>query len=216
MVDSTFELFPADLLEAVMSHAAIEKTETKAAARATRTSQRHQVRRANAEAHLAEILPARIADGDSWHVISRGDIDSLSYLAHALTSVDHFDYVSISTWCMARADLTQLCDWLDAGKIDQLDFYVGEIFPNQYLDEFSQLLAMQRVYGCRVVVARNHSKVMCMANYDASYYLVAESSANVNTNPRIEQTALHANRDLYEFYREFFGELKTIHRGAHV
>lgn len=215
MVDSTFELFPSDLLAAVSSLAA-EKNETKAAARAQRTAQRHQIRRANAEAHLASILPVRIADGESWHVISRGDIDSLSYLQHALSGVDHFDYVSISTWCMARADLTQLCDWLDAGKIDQLDFYVGEIFPNQYLDEFSQLLAMARVYGCRVVVARNHSKVMCMSNAAESYYLVAESSANVNTNPRIEQTTLHANRDLYDFYREFFGELKTIHRSANV
>lgn len=39
---------------------------------------------AKAEAELATLLPERIADGDSWHVISHGNIDALSYLHHLL------------------------------------------------------------------------------------------------------------------------------------
>lgn len=84
-------------------------------------------------------------------MISHGDIDSLTYLAHALSGVSHFDHVAISTWCMARAD---------------------------------------------------------------AYYLVTESSANVNTNPRIEQTTLTASRHLHAFYAEFFAGLNTIERRA--
>lgn len=115
---------------------------------------------------------------------------------------------------MARPDLDQLAAWLDAGRIDQLDLYVGEIFPSQYGDEYARTLEMAAIYGCRVVVARNHSKIMLMANRADGYYLVTESSANVNTNPRIEQTALHASSELYEFYAEFFAGLKTIDRKA--
>ena len=73
---------------------------------------------------------------------------------------------------------------------------------------------MARVYGCRIVVARNHSKVTLMHQADTDYFLVAESSANVNTNPRIEQTALHASRELFDFYLDFFHGLKTIDKAS--
>lgn len=209
MLDS-LALFPAALLAAVQTPD--EALDDQAQARAARVAARIHARRAKSEAHLADILPARFADGDSWHVISHGDIDSLSYLAHALSSVTHFDHVAISTWCMARADLDQLSTWLDAGRIDQLDLYVGEIFPSQYGDEYARALEMADLYGCRVVVARNHSKVMLMASTGEGYYLITESSANVNTNPRIEQTTITASQALYDFYAEFFAGLKTIDR----
>lgn len=206
MID-VLDLFPTSLLDAVAAEQPDSET-----ARAVSTAQRKNVRRAKAEATLADLLPPKIAPGDSWHVISHGDIDSLSYLAHLIAGVSHFDHVSVSTWCMARADLDRLAEWVDTGRIDRLDFYVGEIFPNQYGDEYARLLEMCDAFGCRVVVARNHSKVMLMANAAESYYVVAESSANVNTNPRIEQTALHASRELYDFYLDFYAGLKSIDR----
>jgi hypothetical protein len=206
------DLFPVDLISAVKSGQKEESADNAKKARAQKVATRLAIRRAKSEAHLAEILPSRYDNGDSWHVISHGDIDSLSYLSHAISGVTHFDHVAISTWCMARPDLNQLAAWLDSGRIDQLDLYVGEIFPNQYGDEYARAKEMAEIYGCRVVVARNHSKVMLMANHAENYYLAAESSANVNTNPRIEQTVITANKDLYDFYCDFFGGLKTIDR----
>jgi len=182
-------------------------------ARALRVVQRIQARRAKGEKALADILPERIAEGESWHVISHGDVDALSYLAHALKSMP-MDYVAISTWCIAKADLDQIEKWLDAGTIDQFELYAGEIFPNQYGDEYEQMLKMVKTYDCRLVIAKNHSKVTLAANEAEGYYLAIESSANVNTNPRIEQTAVHASRDLFNFYREFFSGLRSIDRAS--
>lgn len=162
-------------------------------ARAVRTKSRIQTRRATAEKHLASILPARFERGDSWHVMSHGDIDSLSYLRHALAGVSHFDHVLMSTWCIAKADLDEIAAWLDAGRIDQFDLYAGEIFPSQYGDEYEQMLTMCEVYGCRLSI---------------------ESSANVNTNPRIEQTAIHCSDELHAFHREFFHGLRSIDRSS--
>lgn len=179
-------------------------------ARAMKKAHKLHVRRAKAEATLAEILPARVADSESWHVISHGDIDSLSYLSHALRGVEYFDFVLISTWCMGSADLDQIEGWIESGRIDTLELYVGEIFPSQYGDEYARAVALAERYGFRLVVARNHSKVMAARCGD--YCLAIESSANVNTNPRIEQTAIHASRELFDFYREFFSGLKTIVR----
>jgi len=210
----TLDLFHPDLIAGIQSSEVAEVSADPGQARAVKTAARIQARRAKSEAHLAEILPARFGHGECWHVISHGDIDSLSYLAHAIAGVSHFDRVLISTWCMARADLDRLAAWLDSGRIDQLDLYVGEIFPNQYGDEYARLQEMAGIYGCGVVVARNHSKIMLMSNAADDYYLVTESSANVNTNPRIEQTAIHVSHDLYDFYAEFFGGLKTIDKRA--
>ena len=184
-----------------------------AKARAVRTANRHAVRRAKAEAELATLLPARIEDGDSWHVISHGNIDALSYLRHLL-GASYFDYVGVSTWCIARQDLTEIAAWLDAGRIDHFALYAGEIFRNQYADEYEMVLRMREEYGVKFVMAKNHSKVTLCANHAEGYYVVVESSANVNTNPRIEQSCVTRSRELFEFYRGFFDGLKSIDRDS--
>lgn len=183
-------------------------------ARATATRTRHELRRANAEKQLVEILPAQFPAGAAWHVISRGDIDALSYLQHALAGVEYFDRVLVSTWCMAAADVAQLRAWLDSGRIEQLDLCFGEIFPSQYGDEYQSALDLVPLYGARVVVARNHSKIILASCAAAATWLVMESSANVNTNPRIEQTTITHDRALYDFYLEFFDGLRSIDRSA--
>jgi hypothetical protein len=179
-------------------------------ARAAKRQSRHELRRATAEKQLAEILPARFTEGESWHVISHGDIDALSYLRHALQAVSHFDFVLLSTWCIAGPDLTELQGWVDSGRIDQLTLAVGEIFPSQYGDEYEQACNMADNYGVRLIVSRNHSKVILASNEAEGYQLVMEGSANVNTNPRIEQTAIHRSADLLAFYRDFYHGLRSI------
>jgi len=170
------------------------------------------MRRATSEAHLSELLPTTFTDGESWHVMSRGDIDSLSYLRHILNGVSHLDHVLMSTWCIAKNDLTEISAWLEAGRIEQFDLYAGEIFPGSYGDEYEQFTKMCDVYGCRLVVAKNHSKITLCSNADTK--LVVESSANVNTNPRIEQSTIHHNAALHAFYLEFFNGIKSIDKAS--
>jgi hypothetical protein len=208
MVDLFAGFDPEEIRRAKAQHAA-DKRETRRAA-AQRSANRHHMRRANAEATLAEILPARFADGESWHVASRGDIDALSYVRHILVGVSHLDHLLMSTWCIAKNDLTEISAWLDAGKIEQFDLYAGEIFPGSYGDEYEQMLAMCEAYGSRLIVAKNHSKITLASNAAEAYYLTVESSANVNTNPRIEQSAIHCGRDLHTFYLEFFSGIQSI------
>lgn len=207
-----FADFDADEIAAITA-ARDEEMRSEGSARAQKAAMRMQLRRAKGEASLADILPPRIAAGESWHVISHGDVDALSYLAHCIKAT-HFDYVALSTWCIARTDIDQIAAWLDAGRIDHFELYAGEIFPSQYGDEYEQMLGLIKTYGCKLVIAKNHSKVTLACNEAEGYYLAMESSANVNTNPRIEQTAVHASRELFEFYREFFNGLRSIDRAS--
>jgi hypothetical protein len=211
MQNALFEGFdPAEIARASRQMVA-EKAETLRAV-AQKSANRHHMRRANAEKTLADILPTKIEPGESWHVISRGDIDSLSYLRHVLAGVDHLDHVLMSTWCVAKNDLSEISAWLDSGRIEQFDLYAGEIFPGSYGDEYEQVLKMCELYGCRLVIAKNHSKVTLCSVDD--YQIVIESSANVNTNPRIEQSTMHNNPELHAFYLEFFSGVKSIDKSS--
>lgn len=181
--------------------------------RAMRLSQRVRTGRAKAEIELSELLPPAIDPGDSWHVISGGNIDGLSYLQHLLRA-GPFDHVVLSTWCMSLEDVKQLAEWLGSSQIGVLDVYVGEIFPSQYAAAYELLCATVRSLGRRgrVAVFRNHSKIIVAASHTRREYIVVESSANLNTNPRTEQTALTHDRGLAEFYVDFFAGVRSFQR----
>lgn len=179
------------------------------AARCTTVRQKIQARRVASEEALTTLLPARIQPGESWHVMSAGDVDALSYLAHLLRH-QRFDYVALSTWCMAGEDVAQLGLWIDEGRIGRLDAYCGEIFPSQYPDAHAALCAVARRCGGRVAIFRNHAKLFVCIGDNTAYAI--ESSANINTNPRAEQTALHASDELAAFYKAYFDGIRSYLR----
>lgn len=186
-----------------------ELEDAAARARAVKTRAIIQARRASSEAVLARILPEEIAEGDAWHVLSSGDVDSLSFLAHVL-SFTALDYVAFSTWCMAVDDVEKLGLWLRNGRIGRLDAYVGEIFPGTYIKEHALLRETVRPGGGRVAIFRNHSKVfLCRAGARA---WVIESSANINTNPRTENTVITSDLGLFEHHKAYFDSIKSFAR----
>lgn len=197
-----------DDLGEVDAELAASRRRHKVAARAVRTRNRIEMRRAKAEAELATLLPPVIADGDSWHVMSSGDVDSLSYLQHLMRG-EPWHYLLVSTWCMAMQDVEQLAAWLTAGQLQHVDAYTGEILPSQYPTVYEALCTCIRAHAGRVATFRNHSKVMLLANRDTGRRMVVESSANLNTNPRAEQTAVTADAGLFNFYRAYFDGVRS-------
>jgi len=178
-------------------------------ARAVKTKSRYHARRAASEKLLAEILPAEIDDGDAWHVMSSGDIDSLSFAAHIIQN-HVMDYVAFSTWCMSLPDVEAINAWLVDGQIQRLDAYVGEIFPGSYPREYSGLCSAVKPCGGRVAVFRNHSKVFLLRSGLRAW--VIESSANINTNPRTENTVITADMGLFEHHKRYFDSIKSFNR----
>lgn len=178
-------------------------------ASAVRTRARVHARRAKSEAHLAEILPAVIEQGDAWHVLTSGDVDSLSFLAHLLAATP-MDYVAFSTWCMAGEDVARLAGWLTERRIGRLDAYVGEIFPNQYSEEHAALCTAVTIGGGRVCVFRNHAKIYLCRAGERTWTI--ESSANINTNPRTENTVITADAALYAHHLAYYSAVRSFNR----
>ena len=176
-------------------------TDILAKARTHKTIDRHMYRRYSSERALENTLDWQFNDGECHHVISMGDIDSLTFLKFILRQ-QKLDYCLLSTWCMALRDIEELERWLSKKLIRRLDCYVGEIFKGSYAREYDALCRMMATYGGRVCIFRNHAKVY--AGFGPRYAFTVESSANINTNPRCENTVITINRDLAIFYKDFW------------
>ena len=177
--------------------------------RSTNITRRHQntYRRAFSETQLLDICDLPFRKGDSYHFITGGDVDGLSYLKIVLRQQD-LDYCLMSTWCMAFEDVYQIKDWLEAGKIKTMDAYVGEIFPGTYRLEYALLKPTIEENGGRVAVFRNHAKIF--AGYGDKFYFGIETSANVNTNPRTENGCITIDKKLFEFYKAYFDDIVSF------
>ena len=180
-------------------------------ARAINKQHRVDTRRVTSDEQLAELVPARIEAGHSCHVLSSGKVDVLSFTRHLLAGAGWLAYVLITTWRINRDDLEQFAHWLNAGLIERFDLVIDLRFARLSPDEYRFALELARKYGGFVTLCRNHTKITLASNPQADIWYVLESSANVNTNLRLEQTAIHNCRALFDFYREAFDAIRQNH-----
>lgn len=172
-----------------------------------RYGHRHISRKAASEAALSAQLDWHFREGDCYHCFSFGDVDSLTFFKHVLRQ-QRVHYLVLSTWCMAGEDVDDLREWHRRGMLGRVDFYVGEIFPGSYPEVYDAVLDFLPECGGRLAVFRNHSKVMMVVG--ERFDCLIESSANVNTNPRSENTVITVDRDLVRDYIELFNGIKSF------
>ena len=172
-----------------------------------RYGHRHLSRKAASEEALSKALDWHFAEGDSYHCFSFGDVDSLTFFKHVLRQ-QRVLYLALSTWCMAGEDVDDLAEWHRRGMLGRVDFYVGEIFPGSYPEVYDAVLRFLPECGGRLVVFRNHSKVMAVVG--ERFDCLIESSANVNTNPRSENTVITVDRQLVADYVELLNGIKSF------
>ena len=168
-------------------------------------SDKNIYRKAYSETQLLDVLGFDFKEGESYHCITAGDVDSLSYLKCVLRQ-QILEYCLLSTWCMAGDDILQIEEWLEKKKIKKLDAYVGEIFPGSYKMEWKKLNEVFEKYKCgRIAVFKNHSKIY--AGIGNKFAFGIETSANINTNPRTENGCLTISKEIYEFYKGYFDKI---------
>jgi len=173
-------------------------------------SDRHLYRRAYSETQLLDAVGFDFKDGESYHCITGGDVDALSYLKVVLRQ-QNLDYCLFSTWCMSGDDILQFEEWLEEGRIKKLDAYVGEIFPGSYTQEYRKLKEVFEKFDCgRICVFKNHSKIF--ARYGEKFHFGIETSANINTNPRTENGCITINKEIFNFYKEYFDKIVSFER----
>lgn len=188
----------------------LDQKASKPKARSFNKISKHIYKRAYSEIQIFDILGINnLKDGYSYHCITGGDIDSLSYLKYILRQ-QNLKYLLFSTWCMAMEDIKEIEQWIIDGKIGRIDAYMGEIFPGSYTPQYERLCEIIKKNSGRVCITKNHSKIF--AGYGDKYAFAVESSANINTNPRIENSSIIVGQDIYNFYKDFFDCLKSFNK----
>jgi len=170
---------------------------------------RNVYRRAFSETQLLDVTPREMKKGYSYHFITAGDVDGLSYLKIILRQ-QPLDYCLFSTWCMAADDILQIEEWLASGKIKTMDAYVGEIFPGTYRYEYKKLKEVIPAYGGRIAVFRNHAKIFAGTGPKFSFGI--QTSANINTNPRTENGCITIDEELFKFYKAYFDGINSFEK----
>ena len=79
----------------------------------------HQARRINSELALEKSLPWHFEQGASYHCVSFGDVDSLTYL-RVIVKQQRIRYAVISTWCMALEDIKEIDTLRDLRAVDSM------------------------------------------------------------------------------------------------
>lgn len=208
MADKLFDIFTIG--SEIPSNEAVSKKTHRRKTECYELSTKYLYRRAFSEMSLLDACDKfDFKESASYHFITGGDVDSLSFLKTILRQ-QTLDYCLFSTWCMAAEDVLQFDEWLQNGQIKKLDAYVGEIFPNSYKIEYQLLKDVfeRNSGGGRIAVFKNHSKIY--AGIGPKFAFGIETSANINTNPRTENGCITIDRGIYEFYREFFDGIKSF------
>jgi len=161
-----------------------------------------ETRIAESDKKLFDVLPLRIEPGTSFHVLSGGDIDALSYLRVIFANTGYFKNVTISSWRISMPAMQQLHAWMDAGLIDRLNLVVDKRFARLSLDVLEYAKSFIYEYGGNISVTLTHAKITLLENSDKNLYYVLESSANLNINKRLEHTTIYNDKGLHDFYRD--------------
>ena len=170
---------------------------------------RHNYRRAISEVNLMDVMNSEkeFLEGYSYHFLSAGDIDIFSYLKF-ISRRYTIDYLILSTWAMAKEDVLQIEEMFKSGIIKEIHFCLGEIYKTRYINEYHYIKNLMKKYKIKLTIFRNHSKVI--TGKAGNFYFNIESSANVNTNPRTENTVISIDKGLHEFYKKYYTSIKTI------
>ena len=166
-------------------------------------------RKAASEKALEDALDWHFREGDCYHCFSFGDVDSFSFFKMVLRQ-QAIRYAAISTWCMAGEDVLDLRKWHERGLVGRVDFFMGEIFKGSYPDVYAATKEFIAECGGRLVIFRNHAKVMAIEG--ERFHCLIESSANVNTNPRSENTVVTVDRELTAQYIRLFSEIVPFNK----
>lgn len=177
-----------------------------------RKGHRQLTRKASSEQALMKALDWHFEEGDCYHCFSWGDVDSMSYFKHVLHQ-QRIHYLALSTWCMAGEDVDDLMEWYHRGILGRVDFFMGEIFQGSYPEVYAAVNDFVAEENGRLVTFRNHSKVMAIIG--ERFDCLIESSANVNTNPRSENTVLTVDRGLVAAYVDLFNGIKSYDQSRH-
>lgn len=150
-------------------------------------------------------LTDKLEMGYIYNYLTSGDINTMSYLK-LITRHYNLDYLLMSTWAMGIEDVYQIRDLFVEKKIKKMDMFVDYRFLGIRKQQYNLFCDLFEEYDGSITALQNHSKTM--AGKGEGFYFAVQSSANMNENPRVENTCIQTTKEIFDFYYEFFKTIK--------
>ena len=182
------------------------ETDYMPAARAHRLNARRRFERVAQRQALSAVLHAPPLRGESIHVVSEAKFDFWTWVPVMIDWQGATRDLYCSTWTLSRENATQMFALWDSGKIGRAHFLTGKYFKRRETAVFSYLVMGMQARNGRYRSFENHCKVLLLNNPERDIWLSVEGSANLTSNPRLEQYVLTNDRGLYEFHRGWMEE----------
>lgn len=168
----------------------------KAEAKAKRRGIKKFIRPENAR----QILPHLPEEpGDRTHAILRGDFVLCDLIPAILAERGRCQSLHIATLGLSAANAECLATLHRAGQIGAITLLCSAYFREvDKTTTYREVIA--RLDGiARIVVARNHAKVICLPTAAGDHFVI-EGSANLRSSDNLEQIAVFNDPDLAAFH----------------
>lgn len=142
-----------------------------------------------------------------------GGFASISFIKY-VAGKEIIEELTASTLRIGQKQFYYLEKLADAKRIKKAKFFIGSksIMEGKrkyegkygYFENFENCCKRN---NWEYLIVNNHSKIILMKTKNNHYVL--ETSSNLNENPKIEQYSFENNKDLYDFYYNFFEVLKA-------
>lgn len=171
------------------------------------TGARHYWKRAkDPDALAAEVRTWPFQEGDCYHCHTIALVDSLNWL-RLLMERQTARYIAVSIYRLYQNAVGEMFQAWEQGRVQRIDFYLSDYMASVRPDVISMIKEFLPSCGGRLVISKNHSKILIMEGND--FDVLVESSVNMNEVivPHTEQACVTVSRPLVAEYIRLLGEI---------
>lgn len=177
----------------------------KAEARNSRRGIKQLIRPENALPVVAH-LPEGIAD--RTHCVLRGDFVLCDIIPAIIKARGPCGHLRLATLGLSVANADTLACLVEREQVWRLTLVVSHYFAQVDKATVFRAVANRLAQVARLVVTRNHAKVICLPLVDGSRYVI-EGSANLRSSDNLEQIVITNDPDTHDFHAAWIDELAS-------
>ena len=177
-------------------------------ARITRRQAKRKAFAANRQENLRNVLTSLPEPGESFHILGCNKFDAWDWIPRVVELFGgRADEFLLNTWIISGFHTREFVEMMASGKLGAITIMTGLLFKGREPAAYAILVEKLAKYGGRYLALKSHAKIALLKNTERDDFIVIETSANCSLNEKVEQTAVHNDRHLYEWYRDWFDEM---------
>jgi hypothetical protein len=153
----------------------------------------HETSAKNVRQIIGKIYP-----GMEIYGINAGQFSFINLIEDIILQIDNPVDIDISSWTVARFEISRIKMLIDSGKICNIRFVTDRSFPSRHPKIFEHLVEVIDINNIRMLPA--HCKFVVISNND--WNIALRTSMNLNQNKRLENFEISDCKLIVEYLKE--------------